>query len=204
MVEAQESVVRIGGDGRPEAIDDAAELMEIEEESERLEAAQEAQVAEANELLALIAPQQESIVVPVTIEVVEGVFRKFNVKRFSHTEVSKLDAKKYRRGPGGQLIKDIEQEETVGQAWLIHLGIVRNANEGKVDKATGQPLKAVWEPLFTVAQILGDGNRPGLMSNENPDSQDLISKLTREIWTVNPNTNPILAAAAAAQLGLPA
>jgi hypothetical protein len=168
---------------------------EVQEQAQVQEEAEVAAIAEANDILSLLAPETETLVVEKEIEVA-GQKRKFFVKKLGYTDCARIDAKKYRRGANGQISRDLLFEETNGMAWQLHEALVKDANAGKVD-AQGKTLPPLWQPLFSIEQIMG---KNGLFSN--PQAKTFIYQLCQIIWEEIPELSPLLAAQAASQLGM--
>lgn len=144
---------------------------------------------EANDVLSLFDSPEKARVTQRIVEV-EGQPILFHIKTLSFKETAALEAKKYRRGTNGQIVRDVEMEQVNGTAWLIHKCVVKDANLGKVDE-NGQPLPTDWVPLFTIDQI-----KQHLMDNADEKASTVFYSLLTCCWEVNPHANPLLQAQA--------
>lgn len=166
------------------------------EEIERQDKAQEraaqrelVRAEEANVVLALFDPPEKVHVTQRIIEVGDKNIL-FHIKVLSFAECAALEAKKYRRGASGQIVRDVEMEQVNGVAWLLHKCVVKDANADKTDEQ-GQSLPQEWVPLFTVDQI-----KKNLMGNADEKASTVFYSLAACCWEVNPQANPIVQAQA--------
>ncbi len=191
--------VRVGGEGI-EDVTDPSEIAEVEGAIEQITNAENNRVGDAQSIFALLQPESAIIVVPTELEVMGKKFE-FGVRQLAYAESSRIEAKRYRKKPNGQIELSNEYAETVGAAWQISECIMRDNNAGKTD-ANEKALAPDWVKMFTLVEVLGTGKGDGLMGNPNPEADLFIHGLIAAVWEVNSSLNPLALSSAMAQIGM--
>lgn len=177
----------------------------VQEQAKAQDKAEDAKVANKERIAELLRPSAKIIVQTEKIEVC-GVKMLFHVKKLPYREASRIDAKRYRRKPNGQLEFSNEHAETVGIAWQIHECIMRNAKEGQFD-GEGKPVEPDWVKMYSLEEILGSGKEDepdvnSLMGNPEETASEYVYALTSAVWRVNPTLSPLNQSAAMDALGM--
>lgn len=171
-------------------------VVEMREQVEEKEAAK---VASADSILGILQTDDAILVELRDIEVGDETIS-HAIRVLPYNECSRIDAKRYRRKPNGQIEFSNDYAETVGVGWQIFECVMVDRNAGKVGE-DGKPLKPDWKRMFTLEQILGDAKNSGLMGNPNPAAKDYVYNLCGAIWAVNIELNPAFTRSVAESLG---
>lgn len=190
---------RIDGDGQMSEIEDVAEVAKLEEAGEKMAQKESAKAASADTILGLLKTDDTILVEICDVEVGNEIIS-HAIRILPYNECSRIDAKRYRKKPNGQIEFSNDYAETVGVAWQIYECVMKDANAGKTDDDS-KPLKPDWKRMFTMEQILGDAKTPGLMGNPNPAAGDYIYALCAKIWEINIELNPAFTRSVAESLG---
>ena len=142
--------------------------------------------AEQDEILSLLGDPSEVSVVRRELEV-KGAMRDVFIKKLSSRQNNWIESQKYRRGAGGAVVFDARNADTNMTAHLLHLAVVTNV---------GTPEIPVWQPRFSLEQLLGapeQGGKPakaGLLDATDGETKLFIFNLAALAMEVNDEVNP--------------